>query len=428
MKKLVSLVLALAMLMTMTVAVTASAEEYEPITIQFWNGWTGSDQQVLREYVDKFNETNKWHITIDMDSTSEFNDKIVTALAADAAPALILTNAASKYDFEGKVVCMDDIWDKTSMKKEDFVSSYLDSLSTEDGLYGIPFQISSYVLYWNKDLFAAAGLDPETPPKTYDEYTEFAAKLTDPDKHVYGSGLSYTNVGADACVMQMFGGLHVTMNDEGKWQANFANNQGYIDFVKWIKYQFEMGYNPVESDLDTMFIAGQLGMYITGAWLMADLNVYGTNYGVTTLIETPEGGKQAPSNTQCFMVTTCRPEAEQLAAYRFIEWWHVGNEGEAVEDTAVYAWSDRIGYPTYYVPVAESAGYQANERMAAITITDPEYMMDSVAPGSFRRWASMLQGPLIQFFNAMVFEEDTAAILDECQAEADRIIKNEYGY
>ena len=47
MKKLVSLVLALAMLMTMTMAVTASAEEYEPITIQFWNGWSGSDGDVL---------------------------------------------------------------------------------------------------------------------------------------------------------------------------------------------------------------------------------------------------------------------------------------------------------------------------------------------------------------------------------------------
>lgn len=46
----------------------------------------------------------------------------------------------------------------------------------------------------------------------------------------------------------------------------------------------------------------------------------------------------------------------------------------------MYAWSDRIGYPTYYIPVAESAGYLANERMAAITVTDPEYCMDSVAP------------------------------------------------
>ena len=68
-------------------------------------------------------------------------------------------------------------------------------------------------MYWNKDLFEKAGLDPETPPATYDEWTEMAQKLTDPDSHVYGSGLSYTNVGADACIMQMFGGLEVTEQD-----------------------------------------------------------------------------------------------------------------------------------------------------------------------------------------------------------------------
>ena len=77
----------------------------------------------------------------------------------------------------------------------------------------------------------------------------------------------------------------------GKWHANFENNQGYIDFVSWFKTQFDNGSNPTESDLDTMFVSNQLGLYITGAWLMADLNTYGINYGVTTLIETPEGGE-----------------------------------------------------------------------------------------------------------------------------------------
>lgn len=370
-------------------AVQADEESYDPITIQFWNNWTGSDGQVLMEYVDKFNETNKWNITVEMDMSSEFRDKITTAMAADAAPALILGNAADKYTYDGKLRKLDEIWDNTDIKKEDFVSSYLDSLSTDDGLYGVPFQISSYVMYWNKDLFEKAGLDPETPPATYDEWTEMAQKLTDPDSHVYGSGLSYTNVGADACIMQMFGGLEVTEQD-GKWHANFENNQGYIDFVKWFKTQFDNGSNPTESDLDTMFVSNQLGLYITGAWLMADLNAYGINYGVTTLIETPEGGKQAPSNTQCFMVTSSVSDEEALAAERFISWWHTGNDDEAIEDTAVYAWSDRIGYPTYYIPVADSEGYQNNANMKAITVTDPEYCMDSVAPGNFRAWAPIL--------------------------------------
>ena len=408
-------------------AVQADEESYDPITIQFWNGWTGSDGQVLMEYVDKFNETNKWNITVEMDMSSEFGDKITTAMAADAAPALILGNAADKYTYDGKLRKLDEIWDNTDIKKEDFVSSYLDSLSTDDGLYGVPFQISSYVMYWNKDLFEKAGLDPETPPATYDEWTEMAQKLTDPDSHVYGSGLSYTNVGADACIMQMFGGLEVTEQD-GKWHANFENNQGYIDFVSWFKTQFDNGSNPTESDLDTMFVSNQLGLYITGAWLMADLNTYGINYGVTTLIETPEGGKQAPSNTQCFMVTSSASDEEALAAERFISWWHTGNDDEAIEDTAVYAWSDRIGYPTYYIPVADSEGYQNNANMKAITVTDPEYCMESVAPGNFRAWAPILSGPLTQFFNTMTFDGDTSTVLEDCQKEAERIINEEYGY
>lgn len=418
---------AMAMSVTGSTSALAEAETYEPITIQFWNHWTGSDGQVLMEYVEKFNETNKWNITVDMDISSEFSDKIVTAMAADTAPALILGGASSKYDYEGKLRCLDEIWDNTDLKKENFVSSYLDSLSMEDGLYGIPFQISSYVMYWNKDLFEQAGLDPETPPASYDEWTEMAQKLTDADKHIYGSGLSYGNTAGNACLMQMFGGLQITEQD-GIWKANFEDNQGYIDYVNWFKLQFDNGSNPLESDLDTMFVANQLGLYVTGAWLMADLNAYGVNYGVTTLIETPEGGKQAPSNTQCFMITTSASEEEALAAERFISWWHTGNDDDSVEDTGVYAWSDRIGYPTYYVPVAQSESYQNNANMNAITITDPEYCMDSISPGSFRCWGAILTGPLIQFFNTMTFEDDISTVLADCQKEADRIIADEYGY
>lgn len=161
---------------------------------------------------------------------------------------------------------------------------------------------------------------------------------------------------------------------------------------------------------------------------LADLNTYGINYGVTTLIETPEGGKQAPSNTQCFMVTSSASDEEALAAERFISWWHTGNDDEAIEDTAVYAWSDRIGYPTYYIPVADSEGYQNNANMKAITVTDPEYCMDSVAPGNFRAWAPILSGPLTQFFNTMTFDGDTSTVLEDCQKEAERIINEEYGY
>ena len=84
--------------------------------------------------------------------------------------------------------------------------------------------------YWNKDLFTAAGLDPDTPPATWDEWAEYATKLTDASKNVYGSGISYDYAYQIAHIMQRFGGLAVT-DEDGTWTANFENNEGYKKFL-----------------------------------------------------------------------------------------------------------------------------------------------------------------------------------------------------
>lgn len=80
-----------------------------PITIQFWNGWTGSDGQVLIELVDEFNKNNPWDITVEMDISSDFGNKFVTSMAAGAGPDLILSSAAGKYSYEGQLADVSDI-------------------------------------------------------------------------------------------------------------------------------------------------------------------------------------------------------------------------------------------------------------------------------------------------------------------------------
>ncbi len=195
-----------------SVADASAAEEdqtYDPVTIQFWNSWTGSDGEVLTELVEKFNETNKWNITVEMDISSDFNSQFFTAMAADAGPDMILTWSALKYNFTDQLTSIDDIWEKTDLKKENFMNTYLEATSQEDTLYGIPFQLTKYCMFWNKDLFQNAGLDPETPPASYDDWLQYAEKITDESSHVYGSGLDYSNIAAMSTIMQMFGGLMV---------------------------------------------------------------------------------------------------------------------------------------------------------------------------------------------------------------------------
>lgn len=59
-----------------------------------------------------------------------------------------------------------------------FMPAYLASAQVDGNLWSVPFQRSTAVMYYNKELFAAAGLDPEQPPRTWDEMVAFGQDLT----------------------------------------------------------------------------------------------------------------------------------------------------------------------------------------------------------------------------------------------------------
>lgn len=69
---------------------------------------------------------------------------------------------------------------------DDFVARFLDRVKYKDQLYGLPLSGDVNVLYYNTELFEKAGLDPNKPPQTWDEFLAYAKQLTQGD--VYGTG------------------------------------------------------------------------------------------------------------------------------------------------------------------------------------------------------------------------------------------------
>ncbi|MQR94093.1 ABC transporter substrate-binding protein [Fictibacillus phosphorivorans] len=61
---------------------------------------------------------------------------------------------------------------------DDFYDAFMANSSVGDKVYSLPFQRSTIVLYYNKDAYKKAGLDPEAPPKTWEELVEYSKKLT----------------------------------------------------------------------------------------------------------------------------------------------------------------------------------------------------------------------------------------------------------
>ena len=395
-----------------------AAATTEPITIKFWNSFTGADGNQLVDLVNRFNENNPYGITVEMDISANFSDQLTSALAAGTGPALVLMSNAMRYQFDGYLQDVSDIFTQTGMDQSDFIQSYLDYCKDGDAMYLVPFQIVGFYLFWNKDLFAAAGLDPEKAPATWAEYAEYAAKLTDASKNVYGSGLCYNYAYQLAHVIQRFGGLAVTEQD-GQWKANFAGNAGYAKFLTSFKKMLDEGSDPLEADTDPMMTAGQVAMTVSGPWITGGLDTAGIRYGIA-LLPQDDAGVMNSVEVLGFGVPTVATDAEKLAAYRFIQWWNTQDEQGS---SPALEWATQNGFPAYTYSVQAQESYQSSEKLRVTSSADPAAPTAFFVDSRFPDTGSMLMDVLMPLVQSVVFDNaDVNAALEAAQQTADGIV------
>ena len=175
---------AAALAVTLASGTAASATEitfYYPIAVG------GPITKVIDGYAAEFQKKHPG-ITVKPVYTGSYQDSIVKAMTAakagnapDAA-VLLSTDMFTLIDSD-VIVPVDTIAtsdaDKTWIKS--FYPAFMANSQAQGHTWGIPFQRSTIVQYWNKDAFKAAGLDPEKAPKTWDEMVAFGKKLTKRD-------------------------------------------------------------------------------------------------------------------------------------------------------------------------------------------------------------------------------------------------------
>lgn len=387
-------------------------------TITFWNGFTGADGDMLVKMVDKFNKENKDGITVEMDISSDFNSQLSTAFAAKKGPTMILSSSTYRFTYGDYLQKVTDVFDKTNLKKDDFIESYLNYCSDGESLYFVPFQVVGYYMYWNKDLFKAAGLDPETPPATWDDWKAYAEKLTDTSKNVFGSGLSYNYAFQIAHVMQRFGGLSVT-DDNGSWKANFDGNAGYEKFLTMYKEMIDKGTNPREADTDSMASAGQIGMTVGGPWVTVGLDTAGINYGIG-LIPQGDAGDMNSVEVLGFAVTTAANEEQKQAAYKFIEWW---NTQDAKGSSPALEWSLANGFPAYTYSVQNNEQYKKSAKLSAMSAANPKAPTDFIVDSNFPGINSIITDVIPAMINSVAFDGTSVSeVLKKAQEAADKIV------
>jgi sn-glycerol 3-phosphate transport system substrate-binding protein len=170
--------------------------------------------------------------------------KALAALKAGQPAQLSVLFSIDIYELLEQDVIL--AWDDVAISAEDraWLRSFYPALmmnGTYKGkVYGIPFQRSTIVMYWNKDAFKEAGLDPEKPPVNWNEMTQMAAKLVKKDTsgNVQRWGVMVPSTGYAYWMFQAFARQNGQdlMNKDGN-RTNYAHS----DVIAALQYWRDLG-------------------------------------------------------------------------------------------------------------------------------------------------------------------------------------------
>jgi sn-glycerol 3-phosphate transport system substrate-binding protein len=172
-----SLVLTLAA----TPALATDITFYYPIAVG------GPITKIIDRYAEAFHKSHP-DITVKPVYTGSYQDSIVKAMTAAKAgnapdvAVLLSTDMFTLIDNE-LIVPWEEVanTDRDKAWIKSFYPAFMENSQAGGHTWGIPFQRSTIVQYWNKDAFKAAGLDPDKAPATWDEMVAFGKKLVKRD-------------------------------------------------------------------------------------------------------------------------------------------------------------------------------------------------------------------------------------------------------
>jgi multiple sugar transport system substrate-binding protein len=241
-----------------------------------WIQW-GDNPQQIQTLFDKY--TKETGIKVEVTAPLA-TDKILPALTGSEPPDILVLSGGDLVKSYYKESLVDELGGAVKagdIDLTDFFDAPLNQCKVGDKILCLPWGTDMYALFWNKDLFEAAGLDPNTPPATMEELAQFADKLTkvDADGTIQQLGFLPDQAwGHSDLYIQQFGGFWY--NDDGTKVT--ANSQAVVDAMKWqqqfyAKYDpdkvlaFSSGWADAYMSADYPFYKGQLAMYVDGEWM-----------------------------------------------------------------------------------------------------------------------------------------------------------------
>ena len=296
-------------------------DEAQGQTVEMWSPLTGPDGDEMTGLAQQFSQENEWGITVNHVPQADYMRSLTTPgdLSADMSIVRVINvgelaarNVLKPFSDDLLAIVGDDVM-------ADFPDNLLSRGEYNGQRYSIPLDGSPIVMYYNKDMFAAASVEePGTEPWTREEFESALQKLTDSGVQSISIGTAFqAGVLFHTFIYQLGGSL---VNEDGT-EVTFNSQEG-VDALTYLKKLRDDSGSTASGTGDPevqVFTQGQAAITIHGPWHISNIRQL-TNFEpgfapVPNIGDTPA----VWGSSHQFALVTNDP-ATQAAAACWIRW------------------------------------------------------------------------------------------------------------
>lgn len=371
------------------------------VKIRFASWDEAEDVDAQQAAVDKFNDAHD-DIEVTLEAYGgEFDTKISAGMGSNDMPDVMYM-----WNYPAYSQGLEPLDSYIEKEGEDYKKNFYDTLwnynSYDGSTYGIPIGFTTHALFYNKDIFAEAGIDEPTNDWTWEDVQ--AASKTITEKCEGKKGFSF-QMKPDPYDYEMYLWSNGTayVDAEGTLEGNLNSDKAKEVFQMFQDMEKEGSAVATEKSGTDEFRAGNTGMYVYGSWSINTLKEDGVNFGVVNI---PSFGSQPSiSILSSSGISMSKDSKNKEAAWEFIKFW-----------TSEEMNKERIGMelPVLY-SVVESEGIMEQPEYApfyTMLEQSSDYTPSSFIYGSWSELSENLSLSFERVFNPSAME-NVSDVLDE---------------
>ncbi|RDW18016.1 ABC transporter substrate-binding protein [Oceanobacillus chungangensis] len=336
----------------------ASAETSEATgekqTVTFWHSMGGAGQEALNAIVDSYNNSQD-AVQVNAEYQGTYDEaltKFNSVAGTDSVPNMIQTFEIGTMSMinSGSIVPIQELINADGYDMNGLEENIVNYYSLDGTFYSMPFNSSTPVMYYNKDAFEAAGLDPEAPPETFEEVEEASKAIVESNPDMKGFALQAYGWLYEQLLANQ--GALLLNNDNGRTdtptEIGWTEEEGKSIF-EWVKRMVDdetfANYGTNGDNMMAGFLAGDVSMFLQSSASSRDVIDHAPFEVGIAFLPHPEAKERAGvviGGASLWMIDGKSVE-EQNAAWDFMKYlqtpeiqaeWHVGTGYFAINPAA----------------------------------------------------------------------------------------------